>query len=140
MQATAYFGQLAPIVNALQRTASFNLDTTTFSSDPQRCSLTVIITHVPGSTGAVWALGLGTGWGAAEYAPSSAIADADESLHSQILTPPANSTAGTVWQGYAFVRSNSGTATTQGYKLVLQSVDGSEMTWAFDGNDVTCSE
>jgi uncharacterized membrane protein YeaQ/YmgE (transglycosylase-associated protein family) len=137
MQATAYFGQLASIVNALPDT-SFSLDSDTISSDTHRCSLTVVVTHVPGISGAVYAQGLGPGWGAAEEKPSSAIAD--ESLHQQIVTPPANSTAGTTWQGSAFVRSNSATATTQGYNLELQSVHGSEMTWAFDGHDVTCSE
>ena len=84
--ARVYFGQLDSVISALSGQVSFNTAGSLQATNPGLCVGTVVFSQVTSSTGAVYAEGLGSGWTAAENAPSPDTQGGN--LHQQLVVPP----------------------------------------------------
>lgn len=134
--AIVYFGQLSSIVGALSGRVTFNTAAGTLASEAGRCASTVVFSAVTNPTGAVYALNLGSGWGALEGAPSQATEN--QNLHQQLVTPPSSLSAGESWQPGATLAAGTQQATSVSYSLQYEGSSGSGETWLFNGHTVTC--
>jgi serine/threonine protein kinase len=135
--AQVYFGQLRSVISALSGQVTFNTAASLLATNPGRCVGTVVFSQVSEPTGAVYAEGLGSGWTAAENAPSPATQGGH--LHQQLVVPPSSASAGDAWQGSAQLISGNLKVLSGTYSLQLQAQNGSAQTWLVDGQIVTCS-
>lgn len=135
--ARVYFGQLGSVISALSGQVTFNTSASLRAAKPGLCVGTVVFSGVSGQTGAVYAQRLGSGWTAAENAPS--LETQGGNLHQQLAVPPGSASAGNVWQGSAKLASGNLTVLSGTYNLQLQSQNGSAQTWLVDGQTVACN-
>ena len=137
IKAQVYFGQLGSIIAALNGQVTFSRAGLE-AAPADLCTGTVVFSHLGAASGAVYAQGLGTGWTAAENAPSP---DAQNGhLHQQIVVPPAGVSAGDSWQGSANLIAGNLQVQSGRYSLRLQGRNGTTQTWQLDGQTVTCGE
>lgn len=139
VHAELYFGRLNSILNALSDQVQFRTVEPYRELHPDGCAGTVVLTDVPGTTGAIYAEGLGSGWGAAEYTPDQVIAAPNASLHQQIVVPPTGAFAGNSWKGNALIQGDSVYVRSATYLLDLIRRDGTMWTWRVGGRTVTCT-
>ena len=135
--ARVYFGQLSAVISALSGQVTFNTSASLLAAKPGLCVGTVVFSQVTNPTGAAFAEGLGSGWTAAENAPSQDTESGN--LHQQLVVPPAGASAGQSWQASAELTAGSLKVQSGGYSLILQRQDGSAQTWLVDGQAVGCS-
>ena len=135
--ASVYFGQLNSIISALSGQVSFNTSSSLLASNPDLCATTVVFSGVSNPAGAVYAEGLGSGWTAAEAAPSQDTQNG--TLHQQLVVPPAGISAGASWQASAELIAGSLTVQSGSFGLQLESQNGAAQTWLADGQTVTCN-
>jgi hypothetical protein len=134
--ARVYFGHLDSVISALSGHVMFNtVGISLQATNP--CVGTVVFSQVSNSTGAVYAQGLGSGWTAAENAPSPDAQDGN--LHQQLVAPPADASAGDSWQLSAKLIAGNLQVRSAKYSLQLQGQNGSAQTWLVDGQTVTCN-
>lgn len=122
IKARMYFGQLDAIVSALKGQAIFNLAGSLRATNPGLCVGTVLFSDVNSSTGAVYGLGLGSGWTAAESAPSPDTEDGN--LHQQLVVPPVGASVGDSWHLSADLIAGKLQVQSDKYSLQLQSKNG----------------
>jgi serine/threonine-protein kinase len=134
--AQVYFGQLSAIVAALSGQVTFNTPGDWLSTEPGRCAATVVFSGVANATGAVYAEGLGSGWGALEYAPSQNTEQGN--LHQQLVTPPATLSPGELWEPSGELIAGDLQLTTSNYSLLYWGSSGAAESWLFQGRAVTC--
>ena len=135
--ARVYFGQLSTVVSALSGQVTFNTSASLQAAKPGLCVGTVVFSQVTNPTGAVFAEGLGSGWTAAENAPSQDTESGN--LHQQLVVPPAGASAAQSWQASAELTAGSLTVQSGGYSLTLQHQDGPTQTWLVNGQTVECT-
>jgi hypothetical protein len=135
--ARVYFGQLDSIISALSGQVSFNTSSSLLASNPDLCTSTVVFSGVSSPTGAVYAEGLGSGWTAAENAPSQDTQNG--TLHQQLVVPPAGISAGASWQGSAELVAGNLTVQSGSFGLHLESQNGATQTWLADGQTIICN-
>ncbi len=133
--ARAYFGQLSSVMGALTGQVTFG-SLTSAGADPGGCAETVVFSGVPGSTGVVYAGGLGSGWRGAEAAPSSS-PDGGNS-HQQIVAPPLSLASGSSYAAYAQLVAGTLKLTSGSFSLSLSGTAGSVQTWLVAGARVSC--
>ena len=133
--AVAYFGKLSAIVNAVSGQVTFGSPTSA-ASDPSVCAETVIFTQVGGSKAVAGAMGLGSGWLAAEPPPSSTTLNGV--VHQQLVVPPAGLADGTSFNAAATLSEPQVLKTTSTFSLSLQGSTGSVQTWLVAGQPVSC--
>ena len=134
--ARVYFGQLSAVVGALAGQVTLNTPANWVATEPGRCAATVVFSGVTSPTGAVYALGLASGWAGLEYAPSQDVEGGN--LHQQLVTPPATVPAGESWQASAKLVAGNMQLTPGTYALQFQGNAGSAQTWMLDDQAVSC--
>jgi hypothetical protein len=135
--ASMYFGQLSSVMAALSSRITFDPLSSLLGENPDLCVSTVVFSGVSSPAGAVYGQGLGTGWTAAENAPSPNTQNG--TLHQQLVVPPAGIPVGASWQVSAQLVTGSLTATSGRFGLQLESQHGAAQTWAANGQTVTCN-
>lgn len=140
-QATLYFGQLAQVVHMLDRRVTFAIDQGFLAEHSTLCVDTVVFDGVSGSSGVVFAQQLGSGWTGAENAPNTQVEPPTDTVHQQLIVPPASAMPGDIWTGSALLQQNGSTAAISGnYMLKLLSSSESLEQWEIrpNGNRVSC--
>lgn len=141
IKATLYFGQLSSILADLKGQVKFNINQSWQTSHPDLCAETIVFANVPGSRGAVYAMGIGNpnSWNALELRPSQQIAGQGKILHQQVITPPADPATGDTWQISARLLTNNVDVTAESSALIFQTNAGSSQVWLIDDyKSVTC--
>jgi hypothetical protein len=138
LHATLYFGELNAILDSLSGQVNFRTIEDYRQAHPNACVETIVTTNVPGTTGAIYAVGLGQGWTAAEDAPGQRIAPPDANLHQQLVIPPINAVNGDTWTGSALVQGNGISARSGRYTLSLISRNGNSQTWKVGNKMAQC--
>lgn len=123
MKATAYFGRLADV-----RGVAGPGPTSVAGLAPDACAETIVVRDVPGPAGVVYADGLGTGWRAAESAPSDKAGSA-RTLHQQIVLPPAEAEVGSGWSLAAIISAGGEPVDSAPISLLLTARNGRAQTW-----------
>jgi hypothetical protein len=140
MSATVYFGRLGAVVAALDGQVTFNTQQAYLQAHPDLCVGTVVVSGVPGSKGAVNAINLGSGWGAAEGLPNNIVEGSNRNLHQQLVTPPPGTAVGqTVYGGVDVQGEGFDVASSDRYSLTLVGPAGNLERWDVDGTSVDCS-
>lgn len=129
-----YFGQLGAVVHAAG--GAFNVSSQMLTSHPDICVTTVEFHQVPGTSGAVYAIGLAGNWFGAENKPSSKIGGQSRELHQQLLVPPVPIARGTTWNATAEVKTDQVDASTASYRLRMLRSNGTSETWLVAGSKV----
>lgn len=141
LTATLYVGQLDQLLRRLDGTVTFNTSSSFRAERPRLCVMTVVIDGVSGNQAAVYARGLGSGWGGAEGVPDQRVAADDGTLHQQLVTPPPAAPAGQSWTGSAALHVDGElVAVSAAYRLILAAVDGPirKLRVGNDGAPVEC--
>jgi hypothetical protein len=134
--ATAYFGQLSAVIEALSGQVTIDANADLLASQPGVCVETVVFSQVASPTGIVYALGLGDGWGLAGPVPSP---DAEGgNLHQQLVDPPSTAAPGQSWQVSAGLSTPDVKLQSDPFPLQLQDQAGSTQTWLVNGAAVSC--
>jgi hypothetical protein len=137
LTATLYVGQLDHLLRRLDGTVTFNTDSAFRAQRPRLCVATVVIEGVSGGQAAVYARGLGSGWGGAEDVPDLRVAADRGTVHQQLVIPPPAAPAGTSWTGSAALHVDGELVGVSGeYRLTVEAVDGPVWQWRA-GNDRT---
>jgi hypothetical protein len=140
LTATLYVGQLDPLLRRLDGSVTFHTGSGFRAQRPRLCVATVVIEGVSGTTAAVYAQGLGSGWGGAEDVPDQRVAADGGTVHQQLVTPPPAATAGASWTGSAALHVDGELVGESGeYRLTVEAVAGSVWQWrAGDRPPVEC--
>jgi hypothetical protein len=140
LTATLYVGQLDPLLRRLDGSVTFHTSSGFRAQRPRLCVATVVIEGVSGTTAAVYAQGLGSGWGGAEDVPDQRVAADGGTVHQQLVTPPPAATAGASWTGSAALHVDGELVGESGeYRLTVEAVAGSVWQWrAGDRPPVEC--
>jgi hypothetical protein len=141
LTATLYVGQLDHLLRRLDRTVTFNTDGAFRAQRPRLCVATVVIEGVSGGQAAVYARGLGSGWGGAEDVPDLRVAADGGTVHQQLVIPPLAASAGTSWTGSAALHVDGELVAVSGeYRLTVEAVDGPVWLWraSDDRSPVEC--
>jgi hypothetical protein len=138
LTATMYAGQLEQVIRRLDGEVTFNTDPSFRAAYPRLCVATVVVTGASGTEGAVYAQGLGPGWGGAEGVPDLRVAADQGTLHQQLVIPPSSAQPGRSWTASASVHIDGSEVGVSGdYRLILDAATGSEWRWRVGNNDVT---
>lgn len=138
LTATLYAGQLEQVIRRLDGQVTFNTDPAFRAAYPRLCVATVVVGGASGTEGAVYAHGLGPGWGGAEGVPDLRVAADHGTLHQQLVIPPSSAQPGQGWTGSASVHIDGSRVGVSGeYRLVLDAVTGSNWRWRVGNNNVT---
>ena len=127
--ASVYFGQLSAVYGRLHTTITFNVPAATLTALAHTCVETVVFAHASGTTGAVYAVGIGSGWSAPEAAPLQTPQGTDRQYHQQLVTPPANAGAGTSFTLAGRIVTDAVDVTSGTAALRLLSRSGPAEVW-----------
>ena len=137
-----YFGRFRSLVDTLSGQVTLGVDGSQLAASPGLCVSTVVVTGrmETGTTGAVYAAGLGRGWNAAEGAPPRAVSRNGDSgvLHQQVVSPPPTITVGRAWSIGATVETAGDETLTQRQQLALLDRRGTSTTWTLGSQRVAC--
>ncbi|GAA1395729.1 hypothetical protein GCM10009613_45950 [Pseudonocardia kongjuensis] len=138
--ARLHFGTLGALVSGLAGEVVFRVDPERLAREAERCAETVVFSGAAGQHVVVYAEGLGTGWGALEHPPGTTPQGAEDVVHQQIVTPPADAVAGEKWSaGASLVADGSTVDTAAGTVITLVDAANGRTTWDVAGERVSCA-
>jgi len=139
LSAKLYFGQLGALLQG-RTDVGFSTDSNFAQQNGQLCVETVVVSNISGNNAVVYDQRVSgpTGWGGAEAAPPSNMSQTNHIAHQQLIIPPKNISAGTVYVSKAQVVIDQNIkAMTEIYQLNLKNITGSQAQWDVQKSDGT---